>query len=90
MLRKVLGNEITPRDKISLNGLGITKAKSGGLSMMPKTGTEVAQDYTVFNYGPPIPQKDLTSQGRSTVARSEMKPAQNLFPPGNSTEKIGK
>ena len=27
--------------------------------MILKTGMELAQDYIVFNYGPPIPQKDL-------------------------------
>ena len=43
-LREVLENEIAPREKISLNGLGITKVKTGGLSMMLKTGLEVAQD----------------------------------------------
>ena len=57
--REVLENDITPRDKNSLNGIGTTKGTSGGASMMLKTGMEVAQDHTVFNYGPPIPQKHL-------------------------------
>ena len=48
-LREVLENDIAPREKIYLNGLGITKGKSGGLFMMMETGLEVAQDYTVFN-----------------------------------------
>ena len=39
-------------DKIPLNGLGTTKGKAGGLSMMLKTGMEVAQYYTVFKYVP--------------------------------------
>ena len=34
----------------------------------------MAQDYTVFNYGPPIPQKDLRSQGRTIVDQAGMKP----------------
>ena len=54
-LREVLDNEISPRDKIYLNGLGITKGNAGGLSMMLKTGLEVAQDYTAFSYVPPSP-----------------------------------
>ena len=36
-LREVLDNDTTPRDKISLNGLGTKKRKSGGASMMMKT-----------------------------------------------------
>ena len=56
-LREVLDNDIASREKISLNGLGIIKGKYVGLSMMLKTGLEVAQDYTVFNYGLPSPHK---------------------------------
>ena len=37
MLREVLDNDITPKDKISLNGLGTKKGKYGGLSIMMKT-----------------------------------------------------
>ena len=55
MPREVVDNETTPRDKISLNVLGTKKVKYGGTYMMLKTGMEVAQDYTIFNYGPPIP-----------------------------------
>ena len=36
--------------------------------MMMKTGMEVAQDYTVFDYGPPRPQKDINPQDRTIVA----------------------
>ena len=64
-----LGNKITPRDNIYLNGLVMTKGNAGGLYMMMKTGMEVDQDYTIFNYGPPIPQKDLKSQGRTILAQ---------------------
>ena len=35
--------------------LSITKGESGGLSTMMKTGMEVSQYYTVFNYIPPRP-----------------------------------
>ena len=37
-LRKVLDNDITPRDKIPLNGLVMTKGKYVGASKMVKTG----------------------------------------------------
>ena len=58
MMSKILDNDTTPRDKISFNKLGITKVKSGGASMMLKTGMEVYRCYTVFNHGPPIPHKN--------------------------------
>ena len=54
-MKKVLDNDTTPRDKISLNGLGITKDKSECAPMMMRTGVEVAQCYNVSNYGPTIP-----------------------------------
>ena len=54
-LRKVLDKDTTTRDKSYRNGLNMTKGKSGGVSMMTKTGMEVAQDYAIFNYGPPRP-----------------------------------
>ena len=75
MLREVIDNGIAPREKISLNGLGMKKVKSGGLSMILKTGLEVDQDYTIFNYGPPIPQKDLKSQYRTILSGPGMNPA---------------
>ena len=89
-LREVLDNDNTPRDKIYLNGLGTTKGKSGGASMMPKIGIKVAQDDTVFNYGPPIPQKDLKYQYRAILAGPGMNPAPNIFLPGHRKEKVGK
>ena len=61
-LREFLDNDTTTRDKSYLNGLEITKGESEGLSMIIKTGMEVSQDCTVFNYGPPRPQKDLKPQ----------------------------
>ena len=47
-LREVLDNEITTRDKISLNGLGTSNGKFVRVSMMLKTGIKMAQDYTVL------------------------------------------
>ena len=73
-----------PGDEISLNGLGMTKVKSGGLYIILRKGMEVAQYYTVFNYGPPIPHKDLKSQVRTIVAQPGMKPAPKIILPGYS------
>ena len=39
-LREVINNDIAPGEKISLNGLVITKVKSIGLSVILKTGLE--------------------------------------------------
>ena len=89
-LSKLLENDNTPRCKISLNGLGMKKAKSGGTSMMLKTGMELAQDYTIFNYVLPIPQKDLKSQDRTIVAGPGMNPAPKFVLPGHNKEKVGK
>ena len=55
MLREILENDMAPRDKISLDGLGMIKGKSGGLSMLLNTGMEVAQHYTFLT---PDPQKN--------------------------------
>ena len=89
-LREVLDNDIAPTDKISLNGLGMKKGKYGGLSMILKTVLEVDQDYSIFNYGPPIPQKDLKSQYRTIVTGPGMKPAPKFVLPVNIKEKVGK
>ena len=48
-VRGVLGNNITPREKFYLNGLGTIKGEYGGVSMVMKTGMEVSQCYTIFN-----------------------------------------
>ena len=56
-LREVLDNNNTKRDKSYLNSLRMKKSESGGVYMMIKTGTELSQYYTVFNYGPPRPHK---------------------------------
>ena len=68
----------------------MTNIESGGVLMMMKIGMEVAQDYTVFNYGPSIPQKYLNLQDRSIVARPGMKPSPKYFLPGNRKKKVGK
>ena len=54
-LREIFDNDITTRDKFSLNCLGMEKGKSGGLFMVLKTVMEVAQDYTFLNCVSPIP-----------------------------------
>ena len=56
-LREFIENDTTKRDNISLNGLGKKIGKYIGASMVLKTGLEVAQDYNVFSYRPPIKQK---------------------------------
>ena len=56
-LREVLDNDTTTRDKIYLNGLGITIDESGGVSVILKTGMEVEKYYTVFNYEPQYHRK---------------------------------
>ena len=53
-LRKVLENDTKNRCKMILNALGNTNGESGGVSMMLKTGIEVDQDYSFFNYETPI------------------------------------
>ena len=79
-LKKVLDNNITTRDeKISLNGLGITKGEYLDVSMMLKIVKEVAQYYTVFEHGLPRPQKDLNCQDRTIVAGPGMNPAPICF-----------
>ena len=89
-IREVLDNGIVPRDKISLNGLGIIKGKAGCLSMMLKTGLEVAQDYTVFSYGPQRPQKYLKPQNKKILAGPGMKPAPKFVLPEHIKEKTEK
>ena len=56
--------------------------------MMLKIGLRVAQDYTVFNYGPPSQQKDLNPQDRKILAGTGMKPAQNVL--GIAKRKLGR
>ena len=89
-LRWVLENDTKLRDKMSLDGLVMTKFKSGGTSMMLKTVMEVAQDYTVFDYSPPRPQRDLKYKDISIVADPGMKSAPNFFLPGHRKDKVGK
>ena len=84
ILREIIENYITTRDKISLNGLGMKKVKSGYVSMMLKTGMEVAQYYTVFNYVPPIPQEDIKYQDRTVVTGPGVNLAPKHFLPGNT------
>ena len=67
----------------------MTKGESGGVLMMMKIGMEVAQDYTVFNYGSAIPQKDLNPQDITIVAGPGMKPSPKKLP-GHIREKFWK
>ena len=55
--------------------------ESGGVSMMLKIGMEVAQDYTFFNYIPPIPQKDTKYQYRKIFAGTGVNLAPKLVLP---------
>ena len=55
------------------------KGKYGGKPMMLKAGTEVDQEYTIFNYGPQMPQKYLNTQGRTIVSGPGMKIAPTFF-----------
>ena len=57
---------------------------------MMKRGMEVAQDYTVFNYERPIPQKYLNPQYRTILAGSGMKPASKYFSQGTAKRKLGR
>ena len=90
MLRGILDNNTKTRDEINLNGLGMKKGKSGNISMTMKTGMQVSQYYNVFNYVPPIPQKELNPQDITIVAGAGIKPAPKLVPPGRIKEKVEK
>ena len=48
------------------------------------------QDYTVFNYGPPTPQKYLKSQDRTIVSGPGMNPELKCVIPGHIKDKVGK
>ena len=52
--------------------------------MVLKTGMEVAQYFTVFNYGHTSPQKYLKSQGRTKVPQAGMNPAPIFFSQGTT------
>ena len=58
--------------------------------MMLKTGMGLSQDYTIFNYGHPIPQKDVKSQDRTIVAGPGVNSEPKFVLTGNSKEKVGK
>ena len=81
-IRGVLYNDTSTRDKIPINGLGMTKGESVIVYIMLKTGTEVAQDRTFFNKVPSIPQKDVKFQYRTIVAGTGVNLAQIFFSRG--------
>ena len=56
-LREVLDNDNTTRDKIYLNGLGMTIEESGGISVIMKRRMEVDKYYSVFGYKPQYHRK---------------------------------
>ena len=86
---EVLDNDTTAREKVSLNGLGMTKGQFEGVSMMLKTGMKVDQYYTSFKNVPPIPQKDVNYQYITIVAWTGVKsPPPPL--PVNSKGKVEK
>ena len=58
--------------------------------MMLKTVMEVAQDCTVFKYGPTIPQKDVKSRGIIIFEGSGVCLTPTFVLPGNSKYKVGK
>ena len=51
---------------------------------------EVTQYYTVFNYGPSRPQKDLNPQDITIVAGPGINPEPKFVLPGHIKEKVGK
>ena len=61
-------------------GLGSTIVEYRSVAMIMKTGMKVAQDYTVFNYGPQIPQNNVKYQGRTIVEGTGVTLA-TIFPP---------
>ena len=69
MLRKVLDNDTTTRNTISLNGLGVTKGQSTSVYVMLKTGMVLSEDHTIFNYGTTILHKGLKYKDRKVVVR---------------------
>ena len=70
--------------------LDMTKVKHVVAYMILKTEMEVDQDYTVFNYGLPRPQKYSKSQDRIIVEGTGMKPIKKLFYQGTSKRKWGR
>ena len=89
-MTEVIDNYTTTRNKIFSNGLGATKGQSGDVSMMLKTGMEVAQGYTVFNYGRPRAQKDTKYKDRTIVAGPGAHLAPKMVLSRNSKDKFGK
>ena len=81
---------ILQQEKFYPNGLGVIKGEFGGVYMIMKTGMEVAQGDSVFNYGPLIPQKDIKSQDRKIVAGLGMKPAPIFFSQVTTKRTLGR
>ena len=77
-LMGILYNDTKIRDKKSQSIRG-EKGESRCVAMMLKTGIKMANYYTVFNYGPLIPQKNIKSQDITIVAGKGNNLAPNLF-----------
>ena len=58
--------------------------------MMLKTGIKVAHDYSIFEYVPPIPHKNVKSQYRTIVSGTGVNLETKNVLPENSKEKVGK
>ena len=89
-LRYFLENGTTTRDKTPLKDLGATKGESRGVAMMPKTRLKVEQDYSVFNYGPPRPHKNVNCQYINIAPGTEVNLETKFVLPGKSKEKVGR
>ena len=84
MLREGIDNYNKTRNRICLSGLRVKKLRPVGVYMILKQIMEVAQYYTVFNYGTPRSHKDIKSQDQTIVAG----PRDNLAYQGTEKKKL--
>ena len=70
--------------------LGDKKSKSIIIPMMLKTGVEVAENWTVFNYGPPRPQKGVKFIDRKIMVETGVNLTSESVISGNNKGGIGK
>ena len=59
----------------------MTKGESGGVLMMMKIGMEVAQYYTVFNYGPPNTTEILKPPRQNNSGKARDEAVTKIFSP---------
>ena len=74
---------------MSLNGLKVTKGQSISVFVMLKTGMEVAEYYTAFNYRPLISQKEAKYKDSTIAVGPGVKLAIIFVNPGNDKRKFG-